>query len=127
MLRSAERRPGGAGKVPMNHQEPETFPPAGSVSGLFTIRSYLLLMIGTIIAPMMLLVAILAWDYGAAGRRTIEAERLDVASNLMILMDREIQATSSFLAGVATSLPQQPSGPRIPEGVVIPAMASGFR
>jgi hypothetical protein len=111
----------------MNHQEPETFPPAESVSGLFTIRSYLLLMIGTIIAPMMLLVAILAWDYGAAGRRTIEAERLDVASNLMLLMDREIQATSSFLAGVATSLPRQPSGPRIPEGVVIPAMASGFR
>jgi len=74
------------------------------MSGFFTIRSYLLLMIAAIILPMMALVAILAWDYGAAGRRTIEAERLDVANNLMHLMDREIQANEGFLAGVAASL-----------------------
>ena len=92
------------------------------MSGLFTIRSYLLLMIAAIILPMMALVAILAWDYGAAGRRTIEAERLDVANNLMHLMDREIQANEGFLAGVAASL----AGPRVPEQVVISAMASGF-
>jgi hypothetical protein len=92
------------------------------MSGLFTIRSYLLLMIAATILPMMALVAILAWDYGAAGRRTIEAERLDVANNLMHLMDREIQANEGFLAGVAASL----AGPRMPEAVVISAMASGF-
>jgi hypothetical protein len=92
------------------------------MSGLFTIRSYLLLMIAAIILPMMTLVAILAWDYGAAGRRTIEAERLDAANNLMHLMDRDIQASEGFLAGVAASL----AGPRMPEAVVISAMASGF-
>ena len=92
------------------------------MSGLFTIRSYLLLMIAAIILPMMTLVAILAWDYGAAGRRTIEAERLDVVNNLMHLMDRDIQANEGFLAGVAASL----AGPRIPETVVTSAMASGF-
>jgi hypothetical protein len=92
------------------------------MSGLFTIRSYLLLMIAAIILPMMALVAILAWDFGAAGRRTIEAERLDVANNLMHLMNREIQANEGFLAGVAASL----AGPRMPEAVVISATANGF-
>jgi HAMP domain-containing protein len=96
------------------------------LSGLFTIRSYLLLMIVTIIVPMMLLVAILAWDYGAAGRRTIEAERLDAANNLMHLMDREVQATTGFLNGLATSLAQRPSDPRFAENVVASARANGF-
>jgi hypothetical protein len=100
---------------------------AEPASGFFTIRSYLLLMIGAIIVPMMLLVAILAWDYGAAGRRTIEAERLDVANNLMHLMDREVRGTTSFLNGVAASLALQSGDPRIAESVVIAAMANGFR
>ena len=105
----------------------EALASAEPASGFFTIRSYLLLMIGAIIMPMMVLVAILAWDYGAAGRRTIEAERLDVANNLTHLMDRDVQATTSFLAGVASSLALQPSDPRIAESVVIAAMAHGFR
>ncbi|SEP42655.1 HAMP domain-containing protein [Rhodospirillales bacterium URHD0017] len=92
------------------------------MSGLFTIRSYLMLMIAAIIVPMMTLVAILAWNYGAAGRRTIEAERLDVAHNLTHLMDRDIRANEGFLAGVAASL----AGPRISEAVISSAMASGF-
>jgi ligand-binding sensor protein len=102
---------------------PETEP----ASGFLTIRSYLLLMIGVIIVPMMVLVAILAWDYGAAGRRTIEAERLDVANNLKHLMDRNVAATVSFLNGVAAAFSPQPAEPRIAESVVIAAMADGFR
>jgi hypothetical protein len=80
----------------------------------------------TIIVPMMLLVTILAWDYGAAGRRTIEAERLDAASDLMHLMDREVQATTGFLDGLATALAQHPSDPRLAENVVASARANGF-
>jgi hypothetical protein len=75
---------------------------------------------------MMVLVAMLAWDYGAAGRRTIEAERLDAANNLMHLMDREVQATTGFLDGLATSLAQRPSDPRLAENVVASARANGF-
>jgi hypothetical protein len=96
------------------------------LSGLFTIRSYLLLMIVTVIVPMMVLVAILAWDYGAAGRRTIEAERLDAANNLMHLMDREVQASTGFLEGLATSLAQRPSDPRLAENVAASVRANGF-
>ncbi len=102
---------------------PESLPSAKPVSGLFTIRSYLLLMIAAIIVPMMLLVAILAWDYGAAGRRTIEAQRLDVANNLMHLMDGEIQATTGFLAGTAAGLVLQASNPVVPESVIAAARA----
>jgi len=111
----------------MTHYDSEPLPSGGRLAGLFTIRSYLLLMIAAIIIPMMALVAILAWDYGAAGRRTIEAERLDVATNLMHLMDREIQATTGFLNGVATSIALQSSIPRIADSVMSAAMSSGFR
>lgn len=110
----------------MSPHEPEPLSTAEPVSGLFTIRSYLLLMIVAIIVPMMVLVGILAWDFGAAGRRTIEAERLDVANNLRHLADREIQSTTSFLNGVASSLAQQAAAPRIPESVIITALSSGF-
>ena len=94
--------------------------------GLFTIRSYLLLLIAAVIVPMMALVAILAWDYGTAGRRTIEAQRLDAANNLKHLMDREIQATAGFLNGLATSLALHPSDPRIAESAVAVARSNGF-
>jgi hypothetical protein len=94
--------------------------------GLFTIRSYLLLLIAAVIVPMMVLVAILAWDYGTAGRRTIEAQRLDAANNLKHLMDREIQATTGFLNGLAPSLALHPSDPRIAESAIAVAQANGF-
>lgn len=100
--------------------------PAGKPAGLFTIRSYLLLLIAAVIVPMMALIAILAWDYGTAGRRTIEAQRLDAANNLKHLMDREIRATAGFLNGLATSLTQHPSDSHIIEGAMAAARASGF-
>ena len=88
----------------MNRLSPKPLPPGKFAAGLFTIRSYLLLLIAAVIVPMMVLVAILAWDYGTAGRRTIEAERLDTVNNVKHLMDREIQSAAGFLNGLATLL-----------------------
>ena len=109
----------------MSEHHPEIQPP-GDLSGLFTIRSYLLLMIVAIILPMLVLVVILAWDYGAAGRRVIEAERLDAASDLMLLTDREVQATVGFLGGLATSLAHHPSDPRFADNVIAGASDAGL-
>ncbi|MBY0323665.1 MAG: cache domain-containing protein [Reyranella sp.] len=105
---------------------PGSLPARKFAAGLFTIRSYLLLLIVAVIVPMMVLVAILAWDYGTAGRRTIEAQRLDAANNLKHLVDREIQATAGFLSGLATSLAQHPSDPRIAESAIAAARSDGF-
>jgi HAMP domain-containing protein len=110
----------------MSNHEHAPLPSAGAMSGLFTIRSYLLLMIAAILLPMMVLVAILAWDYGAAGRRTIEAQRLDAANNLHHLMDREILATAGFLDGIAASLAGQAAAPRLAAELVAAATATGF-
>jgi hypothetical protein len=44
----------------------------------------------------------------------------------MHLMDREVQATTGFLDGLATSLAQRPSDPRFAENVVASARANGF-
>jgi hypothetical protein len=49
------------------------------------------------------LVAIVAWEYGTAARHTIEAQRLDVANNLRILIDREIDHTAGFLDGISNA------------------------
>lgn len=80
-----------------------SFPRRHGPPRAFSIRSYLQVLIAAILLPMLVLVAYLAWHYGTASRRTIEAERLDVVSNLRHLIDREIQATSGFLSGIATS------------------------
>jgi hypothetical protein len=110
----------------MSPFSPEPFPPGKFVARLFTIRSYLLLLIAAVIVPMMMLVAILAWDYGTAGRRTIEAERLDAVNNVKHLMDREVQSTAGFLNGLATSLAQHPSDPRLSESAIAAAQSNGF-
>ena len=110
----------------MTHYDPGPLALAKWPSGLFTIRSYLLLMIAAIIVPMMALVAILAWDYGAAGRRIIEAERLDVANNLKHLMDGQIEAITGFLSGIAASRAFEASDPRLPESAVTSASSNGF-
>lgn len=110
----------------MTYYDPEPLPVAKPHLGLFTIRTYLLVMIAATIVPMMVLVAILAWDYGAAGRRTIEAERLDVANNLMHLVDGEIQAMTGFLDGAAPWVALQAANPRVPDGVISAAASNGI-
>lgn len=110
----------------MSLSNPGPLPARKFADGLLTIRSYLLLLIAAVIVPMMVLVAILAWDYGTAGRRTIEAQRLDAANNLTYLMDREIQGTVGFLNGLAPSLAQHPSDSRIAESAIAAAQSNGF-
>jgi hypothetical protein len=73
------------------------------VYGLDSIRSYLLLLIAAILVPMLILAGVLAWHYAAAARRTIEAERLDVTSNITDILDREIGTLSGLLDGFALS------------------------
>ena len=71
--------------------------------GVLSIRGYMMLLIAAILLPMLTLVAIVAWEYGTAARRTIEAQRLDVANNLRILIDREIDRTAGFLDGLSNA------------------------
>jgi hypothetical protein len=74
--------------------------PAG---GGLSLTGYMLLLIAAIMLPMLILVAIVARDYGSAARRTIEAQRLDVASDIKILMEREIDQTAGFLDGISNA------------------------
>lgn len=92
----------------------------------FSIRAYLQVLIAAILLPMLVLVAYLAWHYGSASRRTIEAERLDVVSNLTHLIDREIQATSGFLTGIATSPGLQAGNPETQRRVTNVVLGAGF-
>jgi hypothetical protein len=69
----------------------------------FSLAGYMTLLIAVIMLPMLALVTIVAWDYGTAARRTIEAQRLDVANNIKILIDREIDQTAGFLDGLANA------------------------
>jgi HAMP domain-containing protein len=68
-----------------------------------SIQGYMLLLIASIMLPMLALVATIAWDYGTAARRTIEAERLDVANNMKFMIDREIDQTEGFLDGISNA------------------------
>jgi hypothetical protein len=96
------------------------------VGTAYSIRSYLQLLIAAILVPMLVLVAYLAWNYGSASRRTIEAQRLDVVSNLTHLIDREIKATSGFLTGIATSPGLQAGNPETQHRVTNVALGAGF-
>jgi hypothetical protein len=68
-----------------------------------SLSGYMMLLIAAIMLPMLTLVAILARDYGSAAQRTIEAQRLDVATNIKILIDREIDQTAGFLDGISNA------------------------
>ncbi len=97
-----------------------------AVGTAYSIRSYLQLLIAAILVPMLVLVAYLAWHYGSASRRTIEAERLDVVSNLTHLIDREIKATSGFLTGIATSPGLQAGSAETQHRVTNVVLGAGF-
>lgn len=115
-----------AGVMPMSS---ETYLPprsSGATSGFFSIRAYLLLLIAAILVPMLVLAAALAWEYAAAARRTIEAQRLDVANNLTNLVDREIGAMAGFLSGFAISPRFQAGESVIVQRVTSVARERGF-
>ena len=68
-----------------------------------SLTGHMVLLIAAIMLPMLILIAIVARDYGSAARRTIEAERLDVASNIKILIEREIDQTAGFLDAISNA------------------------
>lgn len=74
-----------------------------TTGGGLSLTGYMLLLIAAIMLPMLILIAIVAKDYGSAARRTIEAQRLDVASDIKILIEREIDRTAGFLDGISSA------------------------
>jgi hypothetical protein len=83
-----------------------------------SIRAYLVLLIAAVLVPMLVLAGVLAWHYADAERRTIEAQRFDVANNLGHLIDRDIEGMAGFLSGVALSPRLQAADPEIMRRVI---------
>ena len=75
--------------------------PSRRVFADLSIRAYLVLLIAAVLVPMLVLAGVLAWHYADAERRTIEAQRVDVANNLRHLIDRDIEGMAGFLDGIA--------------------------
>lgn len=98
-----------------------------AIHGPVSIRSYLLLMIAAILVPMLALTALLAWQYATAARRTIEAERLDVANNLTGLIDREIGTLAGLLSGFSVSPGFRAGDPGMVETITNVARERGFQ
>ncbi len=92
-----------------------------------SIRGYMMLLIAAIMLPMLTLVAIIAWDYGKAAQRTIEAQRLDVANNIKIMIDREIDQTAGFLDGLSNAPGLRNNRSDVVERVTRMARERGFR
>jgi hypothetical protein len=95
--------------------------------GGFSLTGYMTLLIAVIMLPMLALVTIIAWDYGTAARRTIEAQRLDVANNIKILIDREIEQTAGFLGGISNAQGLRQSRPEVIARVSAQASSRGFQ
>jgi HAMP domain-containing protein len=96
-------------------------------TGGLSLTGYMLVLIAAIMLPMLALVAIVARDYGLAARRTIEAQRLDVASNIRILMDREIDRTAGFLDGISNAPRLRAHDAEFIEQVTAVARERGYR
>jgi hypothetical protein len=86
----------------------------------------MMLLIAAVMLPMLALVAIVAWDYGRAAQRTIEAQRLDVANNIKIMIDREIDQTIGFLDGLSSAPGLRNNNAEVIERVAGMARARGF-
>jgi|tagenome__1003787_1003787.scaffolds.fasta_scaffold20899489_2 hypothetical protein len=78
-------------------------PVASRTDRYFSIRLHLLLLVGTILLPVLALVAAISWHYVDAARQTIAAQRLDVANNLTNLAERETASIAGLLEGLAAS------------------------
>ncbi len=95
--------------------------------GFMSIRSYLLLLLAATLVPMLALSGVLAWYYGDAARRTIEAQRLDVANNVTNLIDREVLSIAGFLGGLSISPGFQAGDANLVRVVTDNAMARGVQ
>ena len=100
--------------------------PVRRVFADLSIRAYLVLLIAAVLVPMLVLAGVLAWHYADAERRTIEAQRVDVANNLVHLIDRDIEGMAGFLNGVALSPRLQAADADMVRRVVVLARQRGF-
>lgn len=100
--------------------------PVRHVFADLSIRAYLVLLIAAVLVPMLVLAGVLAWHYADAERRTIEAQRFDVANNLGHLIDRDIEGMAGYLGGVALSPRLQAADPEIVRRVVSLGRQRGF-
>ncbi len=66
-----------------------------------SIRAHLLILIGAVITPVLILVAVLGFANASAQRRVIEAVQRDVADNLTHLLDREFTRVIAVLQTLA--------------------------
>src|SRR5579872_2541128 len=101
-------------------------PPRKSKFGFLSIRALLVTLIAGIMVPMLGQVAVLAWSFGIACQQTIEAQRLDVASNIAYLIDREIQGRAGFLSGVGLAPSFQAGQPDVVKSITSKALERGF-
>jgi hypothetical protein len=101
-------------------------PTPASKFGFLSIRTLLIMLITGILVPMLGQVAVLAWYFGIACQQTIEAQRLDVATNLSYLVDREIQGKAGFLSGVGMSPAFEAGQPEVVARITSHALERGF-
>ena len=99
----------------------------GRTEGGLSLSGYMTLLIAVVMLPMLALVTIVSWDYGTAARRTIEAQRLDVANNIKIMIDREIDWTAGFLDGLSNAQGLRTNRPEVIGRVAALARDRGFQ
>src|SRR5215469_9703237 len=110
----------------MSYQDLSPPRPRGSKFGFLSIRRLLILLIVGIMVPMLGLVVLLAWNFGIACQQTLEAQRLDVATNISYLIDREIQGRAGYLSGIGPSPLFESGQPDVVQRVTGRALERGF-
>src|SRR3954452_19884786 len=99
--------------MPLNPEASLRAVPSRRFFAELSIRAYLMLLIAAVLVPMLVLAGVLAWHYGDAERRTIEAQRVDVANNLVHLLDRDVEAMAGFLGGISLAPGLQAGDPEV--------------
>lgn len=110
----------------MSFQDLSKERPASSNFGFFSIRAHLLLLIAAILVPMLAQVGVLAWYYGISQQQAIDTRRLDIAEDLINLVDGEIQRRFGFLGGIAMSPAFQKGEPETVQRITDHAVERGF-
>ena len=113
--------------MPLNSEASLRAVPSRRFFAELSIRAYLMLLIAAVLVPMLVLAGVLAWHYGDAERRTIEAQRVDVANNLGHLIDRDVEAMAGFLGGISLSPGLQAGDPEVLRAAASLAREHGFQ
>lgn len=98
----------------------------GRSAEALSLNGYMMRLIAVVLLPMLVLVAIVAWNYGHAARRTIEAQRLDIANNIRIMIDRETDRAVGFLDGLSLAPGLRTGSATIVNRVTAMALERGF-